>query len=238
MKTISAFTRRADLSREAFRDYYETRHAGLGMTHFPFTKYIRNHVVQPGPTVDGIDCISEFYVDDWDRSAELTKAATGELFARDEQAFMDRSRIAAAVVEETLVQGPPREVDRKPVRRRILCIDLPPGEERQAAALELSAWASCLPVGGRRVTLDVAVGLAGDAFPYDTPFPYEALVSIWAPGDLPALVSIWAPGDLPALSPPRGGAVVRAELLVDVCESPPEEMAARLATQGREPGQS
>ena len=221
MKTISAFTRRADLSREAFRDYYETRHAPLGMTHFPFTKYVRNHVIQPDPDDVGMDCISEFYVEDWGRSAELTKAATGELFARDEATFMDRTRIAAAVVEETLVQGPPRGVDRAPVRRRLLCIGLPPADARPPAVLELEAWAAGLAVGGRRVTLDLVVGLAGDAFPYDTPFPYDALVSIWAPGGLAALPPLW------------GGAVVRAELLAEVFESPPEEMAARLGAPDR-----
>ena len=102
------------------------------------------------------------------------------------------------------------------MRRRILCVDLPSGEDRRAAAGDLLAWAARLPADGRRVTVDLSVGPAGDAFPYDTPFPYAALVSIWSPDATP----------MDATSLPTGAAL-RTELLADVCESPPEEIARR-----------
>ncbi|MDB5394746.1 MAG: ethyl tert-butyl ether degradation EthD, partial [Rhodospirillales bacterium] len=47
MKTIVLFRRRPDLSRAAFRDYYETRHAPLAVQHVHFTKYVRNHLIAP-----------------------------------------------------------------------------------------------------------------------------------------------------------------------------------------------
>ena len=223
MKTISAFTRRPGLSRAAFRDYYETTHAMLGMSHFPFTRYVRNHVVEPVQAPDGIDCISEFYVDDWTRTAELTKAATGELFAEDEARFMDRTLIRSAVVEESVLQGPPREVDRSVIRRRLYGLDVAPGNDPAMVMAAVRAWGAQLAVDdGRRVTLDVVTGPAGDAFPYDALFPYVALISIWRPVDRPA--------EAPPLPP---GAILRADILADVCESPPELIASRYAERHR-----
>ena len=45
MKTIGLMPRRPDMSRAAFRDHYENRHAPLALGKFPFEKYVRNHVV-------------------------------------------------------------------------------------------------------------------------------------------------------------------------------------------------
>jgi hypothetical protein len=44
-KNIALLSRRAELTRAQFRDYYETRHAPLAIGYFPFTRYVRNHLL-------------------------------------------------------------------------------------------------------------------------------------------------------------------------------------------------
>ena len=63
MKVSCLLTRRDDITRQAFREYYESQHAPLGMRHFPFQKYLRNHVLESSSEID-FDVIMESYFDD------------------------------------------------------------------------------------------------------------------------------------------------------------------------------
>lgn len=95
MKYVSLIRRRADLSRKAFRDYYEQVHAPLALQFFPPQLYQRNHLSNP---VDEqpFDCLSEFdYADDFDPMQVLATEA-GAVLAKDERNFMDRDSVCSA----------------------------------------------------------------------------------------------------------------------------------------------
>jgi len=62
VKTIVMSRRRPELTRDAFRDYYETRHAPLAIRHVRFTKYVRNHLIAPSNAE--FDVVSEFWLPD------------------------------------------------------------------------------------------------------------------------------------------------------------------------------
>lgn len=102
MKAVSLVSRRADLDRAGFRDYYETTHCWLAMQHFPFLGYTRNHLTDH-PELD-FDCISEFeapaYLDDVD----VMNSRSRQLVMEDELQFMDPERIrVAGVRRHTLI---------------------------------------------------------------------------------------------------------------------------------------
>lgn len=109
MKSICTLTRRADFSRRQFQDYYENQHSPLAIQHFPFVRYVRNHVV--GGEDIGFDTISEFWAVDVDKLANLMKGPVGQRLQEDERRFMDQSQIAPGYARETVIsegQGPSR----------------------------------------------------------------------------------------------------------------------------------
>jgi uncharacterized protein (TIGR02118 family) len=94
MKSICVLARREDTSREAFHAYYEESHAPLALEHFPFRRYVRNHLLD---SIDpGFDTISEFWAQDTTALASLMEGPVGELLRADEQRFMAQSKTAPA----------------------------------------------------------------------------------------------------------------------------------------------
>lgn len=96
MKAVSLVTRRADLDRAGFRDYYESTHCWLAMQHFPFLGYTRNHLLDH-PELD-FDCISEFAAPEEMAAIDVMNSRSRQLVAADELQFMDPSRIRVAAV--------------------------------------------------------------------------------------------------------------------------------------------
>lgn len=94
LKTIGFMPRRADITRDAFRSYYETRHAPLAVPLFPFRRYRRNHLVDTS-VEPGFDCISEFWVGSLAEIGSLMEGAVGETMRTDERNFLDQPRILA-----------------------------------------------------------------------------------------------------------------------------------------------
>ncbi len=180
MKTIGLMPRRPDITRAAFRDHYETRHAPLALPLFPFTKYVRNHVLASDPDPIGFDCLSEFWVDDVEQVHRLMKSEVGDLMREDERRFADQPRIAPAVAEETLVAGPPRGID--PIlRKEILMLRRAPEISRGSFLDSVAAWGRGLFAsangGIARLTFDLVIPFEGVRFP-----PCDGILYGWIDG--------------------------------------------------------
>ena len=82
IKNLGLIPRRANLSRPAFREYYEQRHAPLALQHLrSFRRYVRNHVVAATPADPPFDALSEFWYDGVAAVARRFHAGVVLLFA-------------------------------------------------------------------------------------------------------------------------------------------------------------
>lgn len=110
------FKRRADLTHQQFRDYYETRHAVMSLELYPYFKdYRRNYINQEqlATKIDGhttstlnYDVITEITLHsraDFDRLVrDLTDPVISKQVIEDEERFMDRSAHLVFQVEEAV----------------------------------------------------------------------------------------------------------------------------------------
>lgn len=130
MKAVSLVSRRSDLSRAAFRDYYETTHCWLAMQHFPFMGYTRNHLLDH-PELD-FDCISEFEAPAEMAEVDIMNSRSRQLVGADELQFMDPALIRVAGVRAHPLLNPVAGSSDRALHRRVLLI-----EADQAALLEV-----------------------------------------------------------------------------------------------------
>lgn len=165
-KSICALVHKPGSTRDAFQAYYEDSHAPLGASLFPFTRYVRNHVVDAdGPF--GWDTISEFWADDIAKAAALMQGPVGETMHADEERFMDRTRIAPASARETVLSdGPKAGTDG--LRTALLV---------HGAEEAITDWARAIATGHAGVSVDFAASWQEPAFPADA--------VIWLPGRPP-----------------------------------------------------
>lgn len=212
MKSVCLLTRRAGTTHAAFRDYYETRHCKLGMKYYPFAKYLRNHLVASSRPVD-FDCISEFYIEDGRLSADPRQGEAATALDIDERHFMNQAMIRPARVEESILWGPARDVAAPGTQRQMLLLDPAPGVDEESFRRAIDEWSQAmvrLP-GVQRLSLDRVSGAAtGSSFPCCV------------------LLSVWLAHGGEAIEPPPvpRAIVLQVALLADVCETPPEEIAA------------
>jgi len=170
MKTVGLMPKRHDLSRAAFRDHYENRHAVLALGKFPFEKYIRNHVVASDPDPVGFDCLSEFWVGDVAEIHKIMAGPIGDIMREDELRFTDQPNIGPAVAAEIHVAGPPRIVeDGMIVHKEILLLRPAAGVAHDAFVDSAVGWGKALAAGSdgqlTRVTFDSVVPFEGRPFP-------------------------------------------------------------------------
>lgn len=116
-KILLFMKRRPGLSVEAFREYYETRHAPLAEKYSSgVSRYIRRYIdPQPHPEtgewVDGPDVITELWFEDEKvfrgALAYITSSLMPDEIVADERNLFDRSsfRIAAVVERESAMRG-------------------------------------------------------------------------------------------------------------------------------------
>jgi uncharacterized protein (TIGR02118 family) len=105
-KVCAYLSRRPDLSREAFIDYYENRHVPLVLSFAPMPRvYKRRYLVrgQEGnredPSID-FDVMTELAWDDRSGFEEWITKLGREEIATDEGRFLDRAKTRAYVIEE------------------------------------------------------------------------------------------------------------------------------------------
>lgn len=199
MKSICALVHREGSDRGAFQDYYEANHAPLGITHFPFRKYVRNHLIDADDL--GYDTISEFWAEDIQVLVGLMSGPVGDIMRADEERFMNRDRTAPAGAEEYVCSaGDPARADGMRVAGLLTWSD---GEEGRARALD---WARAC---GREMA-----GVSAD------------FASSWRQPSFPAQMVLWAP-EIPSLSPPSG--IAARFVNVRRCETPAEKLAGALS---------
>jgi uncharacterized protein (TIGR02118 family) len=181
MKTVGLMPRRVDISRAAFHDHYEDRHAPLALGKFPFEKYVRNHLIASDPDPVGFDCLSEFWVGDVAEIYKIMAGPIGDIMREDELRFTDQRKIGPAVAEETHIAGPARIVDDGIVNKEILLIRAAPGVAHDTFMDSVTQWGRVLVAGSEgqltRVTLDIVVPFEGRPFP-----DFNAILYGWGSG--------------------------------------------------------
>jgi uncharacterized protein (TIGR02118 family) len=212
VKTLVLMSRRTDLTRAAFRDYYERNHTVLGMRYFRFRKYIRNHVVAPdeGP----FDVLSEFWQDSLPEVYAAMAGPVGDIMREDGNRFIDRSQQRLASCEERLLAGTPRGVDPTPTRKQLLFLTAGSGAMRQDFFQTVARWGAELAEAARgrivRVTMDSIAPFEG------APFPYDAILSLWLSGEPKNIGNLLTPAEVS----------LDATATVDACETAPDVLAA------------
>jgi hypothetical protein len=211
MKLVNLVTRRADLTRAAFRDYYEKHHAPLGTQYFPFEKYVRNHLVDSSPQEVGFDCVMECWLDH-QKALGLLEGPAGDIFAEDEGKFMAQ-RAHGVEVEEILLTGSPRDLDTPELRKETLMLRRSPELDRSAFNEKVAAW-------GRELARQSGAGLIRMVFDKVTTTDTSALGA-------DALLTAWfkdGAGKLPQIAMPQG-----ISLVARVTTQPHETTASQLA---------
>lgn len=98
IRALALIARRGDITRDAFREHYETVHVPLALPHLTGLRhYERNHIVEVlDPEEPGFDVLSQFGYADAEAIASvgtmLASSAAGEAIRRDERTFMDTQK--------------------------------------------------------------------------------------------------------------------------------------------------
>ena len=156
-KSICTMGHRPGISRDDYRNYYENNHAPLAIRHFPFRRYVRNHLVTE-PDI-GFDSISEFWSDDMTAAAALMEGPIGDVMRADERNFIDQPRIApAGSDEEILSEGEKTSGD----GRRFASLLTFAGD-----AGPVLRWAKAIAARMPGVSIDRVTSWSAEAFPAD-----------------------------------------------------------------------
>jgi hypothetical protein len=186
-KIVILMTRRADVSRPAFREYYEDRHAKLAAGNLFLVKYLRNHIIDVNGEAIDFDCMTEFYPDTTVQPASM-EGPLGPMFAEDESRFCERPLIRAATSVETLLAGSPREVDPAGTSRVVLILESGGDPESADFVAAARSWAASFDQGRfRRITLDVTTPMKTPIHDPAHTFPLRAFLSLWPVGEFPTI---------------------------------------------------
>jgi hypothetical protein len=186
-KNVILMSRRADISRPAFQQYYEECHAKLAAENLFLVKYLRNHVTDVDGAPIDFDCLTEFYPDTTVPPAPM-EGQLGPMFAEDESRFCDRPLIRTATSVETLLAGIPREVDPAGTQRVVMILKPSEGSGSADFLAAVRGWADSLDGDRiRRITLDVTTPMKSPLHDPGHIFPFGVFVSLWPVSQLPAI---------------------------------------------------
>lgn len=216
---VSLIPKRADFSRDQFRDYYENVHSRLGMKYFKFSKYLRNHVVESSGDVWFDVFMQCAMAPDFDHVAVNFDPAIRAIFDEDEHAFMTPEAMRSGSIAERVISGPPVTIAPKGARRQIFLMRKPEGVSPEAFDAGLTA--SALALAGNAAAGTVTVGMVnGESVGYSS-LPYDAIVSVWLKGDAPAITAL----------PAADSVTLDAWILTEVCEDEPATLSAAFGTR-------
>ena len=193
IKTISLIKRRPDISRDAFREHYETVHAPLALPFMTgLSRYVRYHITDEIVGDVGFDVLSAFWYQDPESVAKLMETLQGEAgkpILEDELTFMDKpANRFFPVSERMLIPGEEGDAQIWVLVRK------PEGLSRYDASQRLADQS--FPDLFARVE-QVEFALLRDAFPVDGgPLPYNAVLQFRAGADsaASARVEAWSIG--------------------------------------------
>ncbi len=105
LKQLSIFRRREDLSREAFRDYWRTRHPDV-VTRLPgIRRYVQNHVTAVLRGEPGWDGIAEVWFDDIESMRANAGSPVLADIREDEANFIAAGSMVSIVTTEHVLGG-------------------------------------------------------------------------------------------------------------------------------------
>ncbi|MBU6258029.1 MAG: EthD domain-containing protein [Burkholderiales bacterium] len=211
IKFVTLIQRKAGTTRAAFANYYEQVHAPLAARHFPFDKYVRNHLVSSRPADLPFDVYVETFVDRG-KALGLLTGDVARVFDEDEQRFMNAPpRPEGFAARERLVCGLPRDVDPRGTRKVALFVGNAAGAEPEGFFEAVAAWGKGLGerLGAARVVLDEVVpGHRVKCFDSD------------------AVLMLWADHPFTAVPAAPAGTTLDAVLVLDSQETPKDELKA------------
>ena len=94
IRTLSLIKRRPDITRDAFREHYETVHAPLALPYMDgLVRYVRYHLEAELFGAVGFDVVSAFWYRDAESTAKMMDvlaSEAGKPILEDELTFMDK----------------------------------------------------------------------------------------------------------------------------------------------------
>ncbi|MEM9175815.1 MAG: EthD domain-containing protein [Myxococcota bacterium] len=179
IRTLSLIKRRPDLSREAFRDHYETVHAPLALPYMDgLVRYVRYHLDAELLGEVRFDVLSAFWYRDAESTARLMAILAsdeGKPILEDELTFMDKpANVFFPVSERRLEDGEEGDVHEWVLIRK------PEGLDRSDASKVFvrDHLPSLLGAAG-----GLRFALLRDAFPVEGGvLPYNAVVQVGSDG--------------------------------------------------------
>ena len=149
------------MSREFFREYYESSHAPLALSFFRgFKKYLRNHIVEEvaGEAAD-FDVFSEFWYETAEelmKTGEFLESDKAPVIRHDENQFMTQQRIVSFAVEEYLIAGEERCIESQ-VEKLVIAMKRSSAVSAEAFSQQLLTVAGSLAESWRPLRLTCSI---------------------------------------------------------------------------------
>ena len=178
IRTLSLIKRRPDITRDAFREHYETVHAPLALPYMDgLVRYVRYHLEAELFGAVGFDVVSAFWYRDAESTARLMAILAsdeGKPILEDELTFMDKPENVFFPVSERLLEDgdegdvhdwifarKPEGLDRSEASK-VLVRDHLPGLLKGCAGLRFAMLRDAFPVDSGELRYNAALQIGSD----------------------------------------------------------------------------
>ena len=178
IRTLSLIKRRPDITRDAFREHYETVHAPLALPYMDgLVRYVRYHLEAELHGEIGFDVISAFWYRDAESTAQLKEILAsdeGKPILEDELTFMDKPENVVFPVSERLLEDgdegdvhdwifvrKPEALDRSDASK-VLVRDHLPGLLKGCDGLRFALLRDAFPVDAGELRYNAALQLGSE----------------------------------------------------------------------------